>query len=68
MISDVFSDRTNRTSTIAIRSSSSASVLAIWGRTSIIAIGNNGNYTCDATALRLRVYATDKREETPVWT
>jgi len=30
-----------------------------------IAIGNNGDYTCDATALRLRVYATDKRYETP---
>ena len=29
-----------------------------------IAIGNNGNYVCDATALRLRVYATDKRHET----
>ena len=28
------------------------------------AIGNNGNYVCDATALRLRVYATDKRYET----
>ena len=30
-----------------------------------IAIGNNGNYICDATALRLRVYATDKRYQTP---
>ena len=30
-----------------------------------IAIGNNGDYTCDATALRLRVYATDKRYQTP---
>jgi DUF1680 family protein len=30
-----------------------------------IAIGNNGDYVCDATALRLRVYATDKRYETP---
>ena len=30
-----------------------------------IAIGNNGNYICDATALRLRVYATDQRHETP---
>jgi hypothetical protein len=29
------------------------------------AIGNNGDFTCDATALRLRVYATDKRHETP---
>ena len=26
-----------------------------------IVIGNNGNYICDATALCLRVYATDKR-------
>ena len=26
-----------------------------------IAIGNNGNFICDATALRLRVYATDKQ-------
>ena len=30
-----------------------------------IAIGNNGNYTCDATALRLRVYATDKEADMP---
>lgn len=30
-----------------------------------IAIGNNGNYVCDATALRLRVYATGKRYEAP---
>lgn len=30
-----------------------------------IAIGNNGNYVCDATALSLRVYATDKRAATP---
>lgn len=30
-----------------------------------IAIGNNGNYVCDATALRLRVYATDKRYAAP---
>ena len=29
-----------------------------------IAIGNNGDYTCDATALRLRIYVTDKRVET----
>ena len=29
-----------------------------------IAIGNNGNHICDATALRLRFYATDKRKET----
>lgn len=29
-----------------------------------IVIGNNGNYICDATALSLRVYATDKRYET----
>ena len=29
-----------------------------------IAIGNNGDYVCDATAVRLRVYATDKRHET----
>ena len=34
------------------------------GRNVDIAIGNNGNYTCDATALRLRIYATDKRVET----
>ena len=30
-----------------------------------IAIGNNGNYICDATALRLRIYAADQRYETP---
>jgi DUF1680 family protein len=30
-----------------------------------IAIGNNGSYICDATALWLRVYATDERYETP---
>ena len=30
-----------------------------------IAIGNNGDYICDATALSLRVYATDKRVEMP---
>ena len=30
-----------------------------------LALGNNGNYFCDATALRLRVYATDQRYETP---
>jgi hypothetical protein len=29
-----------------------------------IAIGNNGNFICDATALRLRFYATDKQSET----
>ena len=29
-----------------------------------IAIGNHGNFTCDATALRLLVYATNKRYET----
>lgn len=29
------------------------------------ALGNNGNYTCDATALRLRVYAADQRYGTP---
>ena len=34
------------------------------GRNVDIVIGNNGSYTCDATALRLRVYATDKRLET----
>jgi DUF1680 family protein len=28
-------------------------------------IGNNGSFICDATALRLRVHATDKRYETP---
>jgi hypothetical protein len=30
-----------------------------------IAIGNNGNFICDATAMRLRVYATDKRYAAP---
>ncbi|MHB8970898.1 MAG: beta-L-arabinofuranosidase domain-containing protein [Pirellulaceae bacterium] len=30
-----------------------------------IAIGNNGSYICDATALRLRIYAGDGRYETP---
>jgi hypothetical protein len=34
------------------------------GRNIDIVIGNNGSYTCDATALRLSVYATDKRIET----
>ena len=34
------------------------------GRNVDIAIGNNGSYVCDATALSLRVYATDKRVET----
>ena len=34
------------------------------GRNVDIVIGNNGSYVCDATALRLRVYATDKRVET----
>ena len=34
------------------------------GRNVDIVIGNNGSYTCDATALSLRVYATDKRVET----
>ena len=29
------------------------------------ALGNNGSYICDATALRLRVYAADQRHETP---
>jgi len=29
------------------------------------ALGNNGDYICDATALRLRVYAADQRYETP---
>jgi hypothetical protein len=33
------------------------------GKNVDIAIGNNGDYTCDATALRLRVYATDKGAE-----
>jgi uncharacterized protein len=28
-----------------------------------MAIGNNGTFICDATALRLRVYATDKQSE-----
>ncbi|MCL5096087.1 MAG: hypothetical protein M1608_00845, partial [Candidatus Omnitrophica bacterium] len=35
------------------------------GRHVDIAIGNNGNFTSDATALKLCVYATDKRNETP---
>ncbi len=35
------------------------------GRHVDIVIGNNGNYICDATALRLRVYATDNRSEAP---
>jgi DUF1680 family protein len=30
-----------------------------------LALGNNGTYICDATALRLRVYAADQRYETP---
>jgi DUF1680 family protein len=30
-----------------------------------IAIGNNGSYICDATALRLRIYAGDERYEMP---
>ena len=30
-----------------------------------IAIGNNGSYLCDATALSLRVYASDKRSGMP---
>jgi DUF1680 family protein len=34
------------------------------GRNVDIAIGNNGSYLCDATALSLRVYATDKRVAT----
>jgi DUF1680 family protein len=34
------------------------------GRNIDIVIGNNGSYTCDSTALRLSVYATDKRIET----
>lgn len=34
------------------------------GRNVDIAIGNNGNYQCDATALRLRVYTSDNRVET----
>ncbi|OGV71676.1 MAG: hypothetical protein A3K19_20565 [Lentisphaerae bacterium RIFOXYB12_FULL_65_16] len=34
------------------------------GKNVDIAIGNNGSYLCDATALSLRVYATDKRIET----
>ena len=33
------------------------------GRNVDIVIGNNGNYTCDATAIRLRFYATGKRVE-----
>jgi len=35
------------------------------GRHVDIAIGNNGSYLCDATALSLRVYATDKLTEMP---
>ena len=34
------------------------------GRTARVIL-NNGDYICDATALRLRVYATDKRYQTP---
>ena len=34
------------------------------GKNVDLAIGNNGSYICDATALQLRVYATDKRIET----
>ncbi len=34
------------------------------GKNVDIVIGNNGSYVCDATALRLRVYETDKRLET----
>ena len=30
-----------------------------------LALGNNGNYFCDATAVRLRVYAADQPYETP---
>ena len=30
-----------------------------------VAIGNNGNYVCDATALSLRVYAADKLTKMP---
>ena len=33
------------------------------GKNVDVAIGNNGSYMCDATALRLRVYATDKQIE-----
>ncbi len=35
------------------------------GRYVDIVIGNNGNHLCDATALRLHVYATDKRTDMP---
>lgn len=35
------------------------------GKNVDIALGNNGNYTCDATALRLRIYATGTRVEIP---
>jgi hypothetical protein len=35
------------------------------GRNVDIAIGNNGSYLCDATALSLRVYATDRRADLP---
>ncbi|MHB8864887.1 MAG: beta-L-arabinofuranosidase domain-containing protein [Pirellulaceae bacterium] len=35
------------------------------GKTVDIAIGNNGSYICDATALTLRIYAGDERHETP---
>ncbi len=35
------------------------------GRHVDMAIGNNGSYICDATALELRVYAADEPYETP---
>jgi DUF1680 family protein len=35
------------------------------GRNVDIAIGNNGSYLCDATALSLRVHATDTRTDLP---
>lgn len=34
------------------------------GKNIDVAIGNNGSYVCDATALRLRVYVTDTRFQT----
>lgn len=35
------------------------------GRNVDMALGNNGSYVCDATALSLRVYATDTRTDMP---
>ena len=46
-------------------SSSFASTPANWESTSILRSATTGDYICDATALSLRVYAADKRYETP---